>query len=65
MFKATKNGAGNYVYNFSDAVSGGVDTEFLGGGDLVEIEVFSDTGCAVLTKEQAIAIANLILQQTK
>lgn len=65
MFKATKNGSGNYVYNFSDAANGECEIEFLGGGDLVEIEVFSDTGCAVLTKEQAVAIANLILQETK
>lgn len=32
---------------------------------LVELQIYSDTGCATFTKEQALALAHKIIEQAK
>lgn len=63
MFKFTKNGAGETVVSFEDRNEEECMLTFdVEGTGCVEIDI----ECfAVLTKEQAIAVANLILEQTK
>lgn len=36
-----------------------------GDAGLVELQIYSETGCMVLTKEQAISFANKILEHVK
>lgn len=64
MFNITKNGQGNLVFSGSDKDGDDFDVEFY-GNELVEISVYSETGCLLLTKEQAVALANELLKQTK
>lgn len=64
MFDITKNGQGNLVFSASDKDGDDFDVEFY-GNELVEISVYSATGILLLSKEQAIALAEAIIQQTK
>lgn len=63
MFRYTKNGSGETVVSFEDRSGDEVMITFCNNGSgAVEIDL---DDCAVFTKEQAIAVANLILEQTK
>lgn len=64
MFNITKNRQGNLVFSGADVDGDDFDVEFY-GNDLVEINVHSETGCLILDKEQALALANVLIEQTK
>lgn len=64
MFYITKNGQGNLVFSASDKDGDDFDVEFY-DNELVEIIVYSETRCLLLTKEQAVSLANEILKQTQ
>ncbi|QXG07704.1 hypothetical protein [Erwinia phage Snitter] len=64
MFNITKNGQGNLVFSGADKDGDDFDVEFY-GSELVEISVYSATGCLLLNKEQAVALANVLIEQTK
>jgi hypothetical protein len=64
MFKHTKNGQGDSVYSAEDRDGDEFSVEFY-GNEMVEMMAYSDTGCIVMDKAQAIAFAELILTQLK
>lgn len=63
MFKHTKNGTGETVTSFEDRSGDEVMLTF-GDNGAGYLEIDIDV-CAVLTKEQAIAVAELILSRFK
>ena len=63
----SKTPTGDIKLYMEDIEQDGLDVEFYGAGKecaLVEINIYSETGCAVLTGEQARQLAYAILEET-
>jgi hypothetical protein len=65
MFEFNIGNCGGEVFRFEDDSHDEFTLSFHDISESVKLHILSETDCLVFTKEQAVEIANLILEKTK